>query len=110
MRCGILKKNGANSGSGRLWIVILGRLLDWECGRRDAATLKKLVDRLAPWEVTFSCTDHWPVYAAVIPPEKLVMSQARTEGSSGIMAASGIGLAASNGRRSWSPRPRTWWS
>ena len=30
----------------------------WECGPRDAATLKKLVDRLAHWEVTFYCTDH----------------------------------------------------
>ena len=57
-----------------------GRLLDWECGRRDAATLKKLVDRLAPWEVTFYCADHWSVYAAVIPPERLVMSKARTDG------------------------------
>jgi insertion element IS1 protein InsB len=57
-----------------------GRLLDWECGRRDASTLKKLVDRLAPWDVTFYCTDHWPVYAGVIPPERLVMSKARTDG------------------------------
>jgi insertion element IS1 protein InsB len=57
-----------------------GRLLDWECGRRDAATLKKLVNRLAQWNVTFYCTDHWPVYAAVIPPERLVMSKARTDG------------------------------
>jgi IS1 family transposase len=57
-----------------------GRLLDWECGRRDAATLKTLVDRLAPWDVTFYCTDHWPVYAAVIPPERLVMSKAHTDG------------------------------
>jgi insertion element IS1 protein InsB len=57
-----------------------GRLLDWECGRRDAATLKQLVERLAPWHVTCSCTDHWPVYAAVIPPERLVMSKARTDG------------------------------
>jgi insertion element IS1 protein InsB len=56
-----------------------GHLLDWECGRRDAATLKKLVDRLAPWAVTFYCTDHWQVYAAVIPSEKLVMSKAHTE-------------------------------
>jgi insertion element IS1 protein InsB len=30
--------------------------------------------------VTCSCTDHWPVYAAVIPPERLVMSKARTDG------------------------------
>ena len=41
--------------------------------------MKKLVDRLAPGEVTFYCTDHWPVYAAVIPPERLVMSTARTD-------------------------------
>ena len=27
-----------------------GQLLDWECGRRDKATLKKMVDRLAQWE------------------------------------------------------------
>jgi len=30
--------------------------------------------------VTFSGTDHWPVDAAVIPPERLVMSTARTDG------------------------------
>jgi insertion element IS1 protein InsB len=42
--------------------------------------VKKLVDRLAPWEVTFYCTDHWPVYAAVIPPERLIMSKARADG------------------------------
>jgi insertion element IS1 protein InsB len=30
--------------------------------------------------VTFYCTDQWPVYAAVIPPERLVMSKARTDG------------------------------
>ena len=57
-----------------------GHLLDWECGRRDASTLKKLVDRLAQWDVTFYWTDHGQVYAAVIPPERLVMSKARTDG------------------------------
>jgi IS1 family transposase len=57
-----------------------GRLLAWECGRRPAATLTQLVNRLAPWEVTVDGTDHWPVYAAVIPPERLGMSKARTDG------------------------------
>jgi IS1 family transposase len=38
--------------------------------------LKKLVDRLARWEVTFYCTDYWQVYAVVIPPERQVMSKA----------------------------------
>jgi insertion element IS1 protein InsB len=54
--------------------------LDWECGRRDQATLKRLVDRLNQWAVTCYCTDHWKTYAAVIPAEKLVMSKAKTHG------------------------------
>lgn len=36
-----------------------GQLLDWECGRRDKATLKKLVDRLVQWDVNIYCTDKW---------------------------------------------------
>jgi insertion element IS1 protein InsB len=30
--------------------------------------------------VTFYCTDHWPVYAAVLPSERLVMSKAHPDG------------------------------
>jgi insertion element IS1 protein InsB len=69
----------------KLWIWkardrATGPLLDWECGRRDQATLNRLVDRLNHWAVTFYCTDHWKTYAAVIPAEKLVMSKAKTPG------------------------------
>jgi insertion element IS1 protein InsB len=39
-----------------------------------------MIDRLAQWEVTFYCTDHWKTYASVFPPEKLVMSKAKTDG------------------------------
>jgi insertion element IS1 protein InsB len=39
-----------------------GQLLDWECGRRDKTTLKKLVDRLAQWDVQLYCTDQWAAY------------------------------------------------
>jgi insertion element IS1 protein InsB len=55
-----------------------GQLLDWECGRRDKATLKKLVDRLVPWDVKLYCTAPWATYASVIPPDKLVQSKATT--------------------------------
>jgi insertion element IS1 protein InsB len=55
-----------------------GQLLDWECGRRDKATLKKLVDRLAQWDVKLYCTDQWVTYASVIPQDKLVQSKATT--------------------------------
>jgi transposase-like protein len=44
-----------------------GQLLDWECGRRDKTTLKKLVDRLARWDVNVYCTDMWGTYASVTP-------------------------------------------
>ena len=40
--------------------------------------MKRLVDRLAQWDVTFYCADHWKTYAAVIPSEKLVQSKAQT--------------------------------
>ena len=36
-----------------------GQLLDWACGRRDTATLKKMVDRLAQWDVQMYGTDKW---------------------------------------------------
>jgi insertion element IS1 protein InsB len=55
-----------------------GQLLDWECGRRDKATLKKLVDRLVPWDVKVYCTDKWATYASVIPQDTLVQSKATT--------------------------------
>jgi insertion element IS1 protein InsB len=55
-----------------------GQLLDWECGRRDKKTLKKMVDRLTQWDVQLYCTDQWAPYAAVIPQDKLVQSKATT--------------------------------
>jgi IS1 family transposase/transposase-like protein len=55
-----------------------GQLLDWECGRRDKTTLKKMVGRLAQWDVKLYCTDQWATYASVIPQEKLVQSKATT--------------------------------
>jgi insertion element IS1 protein InsB len=55
-----------------------GQLLDWECGRRDKATLQKLIDRLAQWDVKLYCTDQWAAYASVIPADKLVQSKATT--------------------------------
>lgn len=39
-----------------------GQLLDWECGQRDKATLKRMVNRLAQWDVQMYCTDKWAPY------------------------------------------------
>jgi IS1 family transposase len=57
-----------------------GQLLDWECGRRDQATVKRLVDRLDRRAVTCYGPDHWKTDAAVIPAGKLVMGEAKAHG------------------------------
>jgi IS1 family transposase len=67
----------------KLWIwkaldTVSGKLLDWECGRRDKKTLQKMVDRLTRWDVKRYCTDKWASYAWVSPKEKLVQSKATT--------------------------------
>jgi insertion element IS1 protein InsB len=56
-----------------------GQLLDWACGRRDKATVKKLVDRLAQWDVQLYCTDQWVTSASVIPQDTLRQSNATTQ-------------------------------
>jgi insertion element IS1 protein InsB len=55
-----------------------GQLPDGEYGRRDKATLQKLVDRLAQWDVKVYGTDKWATYASVIPQDTLVQSKATT--------------------------------
>jgi insertion element IS1 protein InsB len=55
-----------------------GPLLDGECGRRDTATVQKLVDRLAPWEVKVYGPDTWATSASVIPQDNLVQRTATT--------------------------------
>jgi insertion element IS1 protein InsB len=54
-------------------------LLDGACGRRDKTTLKKLVDRLVPWDVKRYGTDQGATYASVIPLDTLVQSKAMTQ-------------------------------
>ena len=43
------------------------RLIDWECGNRDAATLNRLLERLKPWSVTLYCTDDYGPYHTLLP-------------------------------------------
>ena len=57
-----------------------GELIAWECGHRDKATLKKLIQRLEKWSVRVYYTDDWQVYRSVIPSERLVQTKAETHG------------------------------
>ena len=42
-----------------------GRVVDWECGGRDAATLSRLLGRVERWNPRLYCTDDWAAYADV---------------------------------------------
>ena len=55
-----------------------GQILDWECGHRDILTLKKMVERLKKWDVTFYRTDKWEAYASVFSRDKLIRDKSVT--------------------------------
>lgn len=64
-----LKKN-------KLWIWKaydhLGhKLIDWQCGNRDCATLEILLDRLKAYKVVFYLTDKFEAYKSLIPNNRL---------------------------------------
>ena len=55
-----------------------GRLIDRECGNRDAFTLQRLMERLKKLNVDKFYTDHWDVYSKLIPADKLKQSKSET--------------------------------
>ena len=57
-----------------------GELIAWECGDRDKATLKKLIDRLEKWDIKVYYADDWQVYRSVLPSDKLVQTKKETHG------------------------------
>src|SRR3954453_10278454 len=57
-----------------------GRVVDWECGRRDAATLSRLLERVERWSPRLYCTDDWAAYAELIPQGRLYVGKDQTHG------------------------------
>ena len=55
----------------KLWVwqalARAGRLIDWECGGRDRATLDRLPRRPEPWGVRLYCTDEYGPYDEALP-------------------------------------------
>ncbi len=68
-----------------------GELIAWECGHRDKATLKKLIERLENWSVKVYYTDDWHAYRSVIPNNKLVQTKKRRTGLSETIVGCVIG-------------------
>jgi insertion element IS1 protein InsB len=58
-----------------------GRLIDWECGDRDQATLERLLARLEPWGVRLFCTDDWAPYDAALPAGRHYIGKDQTQRS-----------------------------
>src|SRR4051812_43041460 len=57
-----------------------GRVVDWECGGRDAATLSRLLERVERWNPRLYCTDDWAAYAELIPQGRLYVGKDQTHG------------------------------
>src|ERR687884_243781 len=57
-----------------------GRIIDWQLGGRDRATLERLLERLKRWGVRLYCTDDWAAYGEAIPPGRLFVGKEETHG------------------------------
>src|SRR3954449_9273208 len=71
--------------SNKLWVWkardrATGRLIDWELGGRDAATLERMLERLKRWRVRLYCADDWAAYAELIPQGRLYVGKEETHG------------------------------
>ncbi|MCW2243137.1 IS1 family transposase [Azospirillum canadense] len=86
-----------------------GRLIDWECGKRDEATFRRLYERLQCWGACLFCTDQFAVSDAVLPVSGgIIRARTRVSPWSATIAASGIGSEPAAASRSSSPRARPW--
>src|SRR5919205_3705898 len=57
-----------------------GRIIDWELGGRDEATLERMLERLKRWGVRLYCTDDWAAYGEAIPRGRLYVGKEETHG------------------------------
>src|SRR3954449_7429322 len=57
-----------------------GRVVDWECGGRDAATLSRLLERVERWNPRLYRTDDWAAHAELIPQGRLYVGKDQTHG------------------------------
>ena len=52
--------------------------MDWECGGRDAATAKRLIERLKGWQARLYCADDYAVYEVLLPVGQLYAGKDQT--------------------------------
>src|SRR4051812_44102602 len=64
----------------KAWDRATGRLVDWECGGRDAATAQRLIERLKRWWTRLYCADDYAVYEGLLPVGRLYAGKDETHG------------------------------
>ena len=54
--------------------------MDWECGGRDKATCKRLIERLTRWRTRLYCADDDAVYDVLLPVGQRYAGRDETHG------------------------------
>lgn len=64
-----------------IWFAIARaprRVIAFEIGRRGKKTLKCFLVKLSIYKIKLFCTDHYKIYRALMPVEKLLQSKKET--------------------------------
>ena len=61
------------------WEPRFKKIIAHAFGSRSTETLKKLLERLAPFNVTFYCTDDWQPYTSCLPEDKHIIGKYFTQ-------------------------------
>src|SRR3954454_12983563 len=82
---GLSRIGSSKKKANKLWVWkardrATGRIIDWELGGRDRATLERLLERLKRWGVRLYCTDDWAAYGKAIPQGRLFVGKEETHG------------------------------
>ncbi len=73
--CGSKK---TKSGSSRPWIVAQGELLPLVVGNRDAATFRKLYEKVKHLKNCTFYTDDWDAFAKILPRDRHIIGKSGT--------------------------------
>src|SRR5215217_7306741 len=76
----LLKKKSEPLWIWKAWDRASGQLVDWECGGRDKATCKRLIERLTRWRTRLYCADDYAVYDVLLPVGQLYTGKEETHG------------------------------
>ncbi len=66
------------SGSSRPWIVAQGELLPLVVGNRDAATFRKLYEKVKHLKNCIFYTDDWDAFAKILPRDRHIIGKSGT--------------------------------